>query len=207
MSDIEYRAAQVVDVSFPKRTIEMVVMPYESEATIYLDGKAVTEIVSRGAYDGVELRTSQIKVNRGHIIDDVVGKTIALHPSRQEGLVGEVRISETPRGEETLVLAGDGILDASAGFALMRKNGRTGPVVDGAEVWERRDRRRLNHLFLHHIALTPDPAYQDARVLDVRNAPVGPLEAVTGSSTPNLDRLQLDEWRAKLAALNSRWDV
>jgi HK97 family phage prohead protease len=204
MSELEFRTSTVADVNFPKRLIELVVMPYESEAVIERPTRSWTEIVSRGAFDGVELRTSQIKVNRGHEIDRALGKTVALHPSRQEGLVAELRISETPLGDETLTLADDGVLDASAGFALLRQNGRTGPVIPDAEVWETRSRRRLNHLWLGHIAMTPEPAYEDARVLAVRTS-----TGVDGDETPtpNLDRLQVDGWRAELAAMNSRWGV
>jgi phage head maturation protease len=208
MSEIEFRSSQLADVNYPKRLIELVVMPYESEAEeAEVRGRAVTEIVSRGAFNGVEKRTSQVKVNRGHQLDRVVGRAVALHPSRVEGLVAELRISRTDLGEETLILAEDGLLDASAGFALMRKHGRTGPVIPDAEVWENRNRRRLNHLFLDHIAMVPDPAYQDARVLTVRahhNAPEPP-ETVEGK--PNFDRLRLDELRAQMAVLDNRYSV
>jgi Caudovirus prohead serine protease len=201
MSEIEFRAAQVAEVSFPNRTIELIVMPYEQETEIVERGREFTEIVSRGAFVGVEQRTSQIKVNRGHRIDAVVGKTLALHPSRDEGLLAEVRISRTDLGEETLVLADDGILAASAGFGLLRKNGRTGPVIPRAEVWETKTRRRLNHLFLDHIAMTPDPAY-DSRVLAVRAAASARDAPEPVGATPNKDRLQLEEWRARKAILD-----
>jgi phage head maturation protease len=202
--EVEVRQAEIAGIDFPNRTIELVVMPYEKETpTAMVNGRQVTEIVSRGAFDGVEQRTSQVKVNRGHVLDAVVGKTLALHPSREEGLVAEVRISRTELGEETLVLADDGILAASAGFGLMRKGGMTGPVVPHAEVWESRDRRRLNHLFLHHIAMTPDPAYEDARVLAVRAA-VSPQDAtVAVEATPNMDRLRLLDLLAQEAAVDS----
>jgi phage head maturation protease len=202
MSEIEYRASTVADVNFPKRLIELVVMPYETEAEISTPRRTWTEVVSRGAFEGVELRTSRIRVNRDHVIGDVVGKTVALHPSRVEGLVAELRIFPTPRGEDTLVLADEGGLDASAGFGLLRKNGRTGPVVPGAEVWETRDRRRLNRLFLDHIAMTPEPAYEDARVLAVRSTD-HTTEVV--ASRPNLDRMRLDELRALKADLDARY--
>jgi len=205
MTEIEYRQAEVAQVNFPARTIELVVMPYERETTIVAGNDSFTEIVSRGAFDGVEQRTSQVKVNRGHVLDAVVGKTLALHPSREEGLVAEIRISRTELGEETLVLAEDGILDASAGFGLMRKQGRTGQVVPHAEVWESRGRRRLNHLFLHHIAMTPDPAYEDARVIAVRGA-VSPQDATKApEGTPNMDRYRLDVLRAYSASLDKRY--
>jgi len=202
MTEVEFRQAQIAEVNYPGRTIELVVMPYEKPTLISQAGHTFTEIVTRGAFDGVEQRTSQVKVNRGHVLDAVVGKTLALHPSREEGLVAELRISRTDLGEETLVLADDGILDASAGFGLMRKNGRTGPVVPRAEEWEDRDTRRLNHLFLHHIAMTPDPAYEDAKVLAVRAA-VSPQDAeIASDATPNMDRLALRDLLAREAAVD-----
>jgi phage head maturation protease len=206
MTEIERRTAQVAEVNFPKRQIELIVMPYESETTIDRPGRSWTEVVSRGAFEGVELRTSRIRVNRDHNIGDVVGKTVALHPSRAEGLVAELELFPTDRGEETLILADQGGLDASAGFGLLRKNGRSGPVVPHAEVWEARDRRRLNHLFLHHIAMTPDGAYEDARVLAVRTANDDDLEELVGG-TPNLDRMRLAEDRARMADLDRRYGL
>jgi phage head maturation protease len=118
-----------------------------------------------------------------------------LHPSREEGLVAEVKISPVALGDETLVLAEDGILDASAGFAIKDE--------PGAEVWETRGRHRLNKLWLDHIGLVPDPAYPTASVLAVRQAdPV-----VVASATPNRDRLLLEEARRQYAALDVRWGV
>ena len=201
MSDtLEYRAAQVADVSFPNRTVELIVMPYETETMIAERGKVFTEVVSRGAFDGLEARNARVRVNRDHDVTRTVGRAVAFHPSREEGLVAEIRISATPLGDETLQLADDDVLDASAGFAPLRDS--AGRVVPDAEVWETRSRRRLNHLYLGHIALTPDPAYQDARVLAVR---AHNLEIQAPLGTPNLTRLELDEWRRKLADLDNRY--
>ena len=79
-------------------------MPYEQPAEVSDGGRVVTEVVSRGAFNGIEKRAGQIRANRDHSWDKLVGKIVALHPSRQEGLVAEVRIFETPLGEETLTL-------------------------------------------------------------------------------------------------------
>jgi len=197
--EIEVRAAELLDVSFPKRTIELIVMPYEAEALVMYDGRMITEICSKGAYDGVETRVGRIKVNRDHVRERVLGRSTKFHTSRDDGLVAECRIANTPAGEEALELCADGILDASAGFGLMRKNGRTGPVIPNAETWENRSRRRLNHLYLDHIALTPDPAYEGANVLAVRDRDE-PVAAVVAK--PNLEAFQLREWQEKLAALD-----
>jgi HK97 family phage prohead protease len=174
---LEYREASLVSVSFPDRTIELIVMPYETETGVIEKGKRFTEIVSRGAFDGIERRANRIRVNRDHDVTRTVGRALALHPSRDEGLVAELRIAQTQLGDETLALADEGILDASAGFL---------PMPNG-ETWEGRDRRRLTKLWLGHIAMTPDPAYETARVLAVRSQSLP--EATGGVSTPNLDKL------------------
>src|SRR5262245_24262801 len=110
MSELEFRSSEVSGVSFPRRTIEIVVMPYEREAVVEYHGRMITEVCSRGAYDGMQRRTSQIKVNREHDRFHTCGKTEALHTSRDDGLVAEVRMSKTALGDESLELANDGIL-------------------------------------------------------------------------------------------------
>lgn len=173
---LEYRTATQIGVSFPKRTIELVVMPYEEEALVAFQDRMITEVCSAGAFNGIERRANRIRVNRDHDLKRTVGRAVALHPSRENGLVAELRISSTPLGDETLQLADDEVLDASAGFL---------PMPNGA-VWETRSRRRLNKCWLGHIAMTPDPAYIGANVLAVRNA-----ETITAAGgTPNLDEVR-----------------
>jgi phage head maturation protease len=123
---------------------------------------------------------------------------MAFYPSRREGLVAELKISGTALGEETLRLAADDVLGASAGFALLRKHGRYGPVLPNAEVWESRNRRRLNKLYLAHIALTPDPAYTNTDVLAVRST-------TEKQETPNRDRFELARLKALAADMDARY--
>jgi HK97 family phage prohead protease len=174
--ELEFRSATQVGVSFPKRQIELIVMPYETEAQVVHKGRLIREIVSRGAFEGLDARHRRIAVNRGHVIDQVVGRAVAFHPSREVGLVAELQIARTAAGDETLALADDGLLDASAGFG----------VPDGGETWPERGLRRLNRLWLDHIAMTPDPAYKTAQVLAVREAgePGDPVPR------PNLDMVR-----------------
>jgi HK97 family phage prohead protease len=173
---LEFRAATQLGVSFPNRTIELVVMPYEEPALVAHGDRMVTEICSAGAFAGIERRANRVRVNRDHDLTRTVGRAVAFHPSRSEGLIAELRIAQTPLGDETLQLADEEILDASAGFLPM----------PGGEVWETRSRRRLNKLWLGHIAMTPDPAYMGANVLAVRasDSPAAPGEP---TATPNLD--------------------
>lgn len=174
---LEYRSAQLTGVSFPDRTIELIVMPYEQEAVVSFGGRMIREVCSAGAFDGIERRANRIRVNRDHDVTRTVGRAVSFWPSREEGLVSSIRIAQTVLGDETLQLADEGILDASAGFLPM----------PGGESWEGRSKRRLTKLWLGHIAMTPDPAFESARVLTVRSATADEIEE---SGTPNLDQVR-----------------
>jgi HK97 family phage prohead protease len=170
------RRVSDVDVSFPERTIELVVMPYEEETIVehpQRPGVPVVEICSRGAYDGVERRTARVKLNRDHDDRRIIGRAVSLYPSRTEGLVAKLRVANTDLGNETLELAADGCLDASAGFR---------PIGSDGIRWETRSRCRLLRCFLGHVAMVGEGAYEGAKVLAVRHA-----EQVKRGPTPNLD--------------------
>lgn len=173
---VEFRTVAELGVNWPERLIELVAMPYDVDAGVVVHGRAVVESCAPGAFDGCERRANRVKVNRDHDLQRTVGRASALHPSRAEGLVAELRIAKTPLGDETLALADDHSLEASVGFAVMR----------AGEMWmEQRSRRRLTRCFLEHIALVPEGAY-DGRVLAVR----GPRqEADPRVATPNLDEV------------------
>src|SRR5262245_48632740 len=126
--ELRWRTAQQIGVSFPERTIELVVMPYETEALVGYSGRMVKETIARGAFDGIERRANRVRVNRDHDVKRTVGRAVSFHPSREEGLVAELRIAQTPLGDETLTLADEDMLDASAGFLPM----------PGGEKWEGR---------------------------------------------------------------------
>lgn len=207
-TEVETRSAQVADVNFPKRIVTVVAMPYEQPTEVMYRGRLVSEVVSRGAFDGIERRTSQIKVNRDHDPRQALGKIVGLHPSRTEGLVAEIKISDIPLGHDSLTLANDGVLGASAGFELLRRgpNG-LGPVYPDAEAWENsRSVRRLKRLRLDHLALVSNPAYPGAVVVDVRDAARRLQEGVWDVvGTPNKDRLAHDALVAQHEQLNRRW--
>jgi uncharacterized protein len=175
--ELRFRSATVTGVSFPDRTIEMIVAPYEEETLAEWKGRMVKEIFARGAFEGIQRRANRIKVYRDHFdTQTVVGRAVELHPSREEGLVADVKISNTPLGDETLTLADDGVLGASAGYL----------PLPGGEKWLTRSSVRIVKGWLGHIALVPEPAYEGARVLAVRSKPE------QKPATPNLD--QVREW-------------
>jgi HK97 family phage prohead protease len=195
--ELRVRDAQTIGVSFPKRIIELIVTPYETEthsATIPGRAGVFTEIFSRGAYDGIERRANRIRVNRDHDTRRTVGRAVAFHPSREEGLVAELRIAHTDLGNETLALADEDCLDASAGYVPM----------PGGEKWEARDRLRVNKAWLGHIALTAIPAYDAASVLAVRNA--GERKDERGA-TPNRDQLELQRLKEQYAIIDARYGL
>lgn len=167
-------SSPAMDVSYPQRTIELVVIPYDVPADVLYQNRRVQETIARGAFDGIERRANRVRVNREHQRMFTIGRATTFHPSREEGLVARVKVARTELGDETLELAGAGCLDASAGFL---------PMTDGLE-WLTRTAYRVTRGWLEHIALTPEPAYAGhTPVLSVR-ARAGEPPA---SKTPNLD--------------------
>ena len=114
------KAGELVGVNFPDRTIELIVIPYEHEITvphpIKRDGGLVKEVITRGAFDGIQRRANRIRCNREHDKTLTFGRVAAFHAGHEQGLHAVIRVAHTPLGEETLSLADDGCLDASAGF-------------------------------------------------------------------------------------------
>jgi HK97 family phage prohead protease len=180
---VEWRAAvEVSAVDFADRTIEVIVVPYDEDTTVEYppgSGKLITESVDRGAFVGVEKRPGRVRANRDHDVTRTVGLARAIYTDRPNGLVGEVYVSRTLLGDETLQLADDGVLGASVGMA----------VRPADQVWSAgRSRRRIAKAFLDHIALVPNPAYQGAEVLAVRSQVQAPsFEAPP--ATPYLDEV------------------
>lgn len=174
--EFRFRTAELLDVSYPKRIIELVCAPYDQEALVAYEGRMIHESFKRGCWDGLERRANRVRVNRDHDLKRTVGRALAFHPSRDEGLVSEVKIAKTELGDETLALAEEGILDCSAAYL---------PMPQG-EHWQTRNRVTITRAFLGHLALTPDPAYEGAKVLAMRSAD----ELVEGTETPHLDQVR-----------------
>jgi HK97 family phage prohead protease len=195
---------EIVDVNFPKRMIELVVIPYDTEAQVphptRLDGPMVAEVIGRGAFDGIEKRPNRIKANREHQVLHTFGKCRALYPSRENGLVAEVEVRNTPLGDETLELASGGCLEASAGFS----------VKPGGWHWETRGSRyRVDTAWLRHVSLVSEGAYGEAApVLAVRTQPAMTAEqAAMPRLSGYLRDQRLAEYRAQEAAMDARWQV
>jgi HK97 family phage prohead protease len=183
------RDARTVAVNYPERTIDLIVMPYDEEALVPYGDRMVYEQIAPGAFAGIQKRANRIRVNRDHKLERTVGRALSFDPDHPDGLFGRIRISRTELGEETLELANDGNLDASAGFL---------PMPDGIHWIERSRRVRYTKCWLGHIALTPEPAYDGARVLAVRSQQEPPR-----TPTPNLDRVRADILEARYSRISA----
>ena len=165
MSDVEprelwHRTAELVGVSFPDRTIELIVMPYETETIVPYQGRMVREVIARGAFDGIERRANRVRVNRDHQAERTVGRATTFH-AVTPGRPGR-------RGADRPDRPGRRDADACRGRDPRRIRGVRADVPAGTG----RDGRNTasTKAWLGHIAMTPDPAYVDAQVLAVRSA-------------------------------------
>lgn len=180
--EIRSSSTQIADVDSRQRIITLITVPYEQWAKVEYRGEVWDEIFSRTAFDGIEKRPQRVRVNREHLRGDTVGKAVAFYPDRPEGLVSEVRISKTLRGDDTLALAEDDCLSSSVGFGVLPSN----QMLD-----RRLMQRRINKAWLDHIALVESPAYVGADVLDVRT-PFVVAPDVVPLHTPVLDDFLAD---------------
>jgi HK97 family phage prohead protease len=191
MTDIELptalewceRAGGDVDaVSYPKRMVTVVAVPYDTDADIREDdGSEFTEQFARGAFNGIQPRTGHIHANRDHDRTRPVGRADKFYPNDRRGLVADIKVSRTELGEETLALAADGVLHSSIKF---------GAYPADIEYSERGRRRTIRRAFLDHIAFVTEPAYATANVLAVRHRGAG---VAATSATPLLDEI-MAQW-------------
>ena len=189
---VELRSAAVGEVNFAQRLVTMIVAPYEQSAPVMWRGEVWHESFQRSAWDGIEKRPNRVRANRDHNKSRTVGKAMRFFPSRDEGLVAEVRIAQTALGDETLTLADEKCLGISAGFAALPQD----QILDrGAKT------RSIKRAFLDHISFVEDPAYDGAQVLEIReNEIVIPDDEATAilTGTPIMDELMSDPFFASL---------
>src|SRR3954466_14588884 len=90
------RRAELVGVNFPDRMIEVVVIAYEREVEvphpIKRGGPRCIEVITRGAFDGVERRANRIRANRDHDEARTFGRAAALRPGEHAGLKADIRV-------------------------------------------------------------------------------------------------------------------
>lgn len=181
---IELRRASVGEVNTAKRTVTLVVTPYEEWTPVMWNDQVWEESFSRSAWNGIEGRPNRVKANRDHNKERTVGRALKFFPSRAEGLVSEVRMAATPLGDETLALLDDDCLGVSAGF---------GALPSGQQIDRANRRRTVTTAYLDHISFVEDPAYTGARVLEIReNQIIIPAEIMPDLPVPVTP--SVDEW-------------
>ncbi len=199
---LEFRnAVGVTDVNFEQRIVTLIAVPYESPAKIAFKGELWSEIFERDAFSGAQKSPNRIRANRDHDRSRTMGKVVRFDRTCEEGLATEIRIAQTPLGDETLALAAEDMLSASIGFKAAPQDMK----LDRHTMT-----RRIHRAFLDHVSFVEDPAYEGARILAVRSngdepEPQEPPE--TSSKTPLLDQWSDDEmlrWAA--ARLNKLAD-
>jgi phage head maturation protease len=172
MTEQHVRAAAIDDVAFGKREITLIAVPYNEEAAVPdWQPEADRESFMPGSFEGIESRTRQITLNRDHSRERVIGSGLSFDTKHQRGLLSTFKVSKTPLGDESLQLAADGVLRASISFSARSQDMA---VKDGV--------MRFYRAFIGHVALTPEPAYAGADVLNVRTG-----ETLADTPTPNLD--------------------
>src|SRR5262245_29927101 len=93
---IEFRAAIVGDVNFAQRSVTAIAVPYDQAAKVIYRGEVWDEIFCRGSCDEVGKSPHRVRVNRDHDRSRTVGKAVHFWPEREEGLVTELRMAQTP---------------------------------------------------------------------------------------------------------------
>jgi HK97 family phage prohead protease len=185
---VEERAATLDHVDFGQRILTLVAVPYEQPTPVEYRNEMWREVFSRAAFQGFDPARRRIPVSavlRAPAVDHhdghLVGKVSAVLPDRPDGLVVDVRISNTPAGDETLQLATDDALSPSVGFA----SGGRDHHLD-----RRTMTRRIHRAFLDHISMVPVPAYSGARVIGIRSH--GGASELAPLHTPVLDEFLAD---------------
>jgi len=141
------------------RYLRGVVVPWAGE---YRMPSGVTESFERGAFTKtLKERGHKIPLYQQHESNTTlpVGRSVSWEDTH-DGLVAEFRMARTERATEVLSLAKDGMVTGlSVGFIPIRS--RTETRSTGQHVVRVEAR-------MHHVGFVEDPAYQEARVLSVR---------------------------------------
>lgn len=163
-AEVIERADSVLDdVRFKDRIIDVVAVPWGQEAEVLWRSEIWREMFERGAFNGIEGHAGRYPVNREHMRGDTVGRVVRFDPYNERGLIASARISKTPRGDDTLELAADGVLGASVGYFVKRGSDFVANT--------RTKLRTIKRAFIHHLAMTESPSFDDAMPVAVREGP------------------------------------
>ncbi|GAA1549910.1 hypothetical protein GCM10009804_03110 [Kribbella hippodromi] len=111
------------------RTIRGIAVPYSQ--AVRIDAR-LTEQFARGAFNHQLRAANRVKLARGHLPmgGSLIGRATLLRDDAA-GLYAELRVSETPLGDETLALVKDGALtDLSIGFRERKNRNLPGGITE-----------------------------------------------------------------------------
>lgn len=148
------------------RTVDVRIVPYGVAAEVSDDGRNFyREKWDDHAFDDQLVAGHRLKVllNFEHLsgISNIVGRGVSLRSVVGDGLHGSFRMDDGPDGDKALGLVNDGILDSVSLEAYPKKSVRS---ADGT----------VNRVKAHlrNVALCRTPAFSDAKVLAIREAPI-----------------------------------
>lgn len=156
------------------RTITGLAVPFDTETEII---PGFREKIARGA---INLDTQPALFYRH---SEPIGVITAMS-EQPDGLMIEARISDTALGRDAATLARDGAIKSlSIGFFEREYTDST--TEDGATL------RTQTAIDLREVSLVPVPAYEDAKITDVREAqtPTTPTPTTTTKGNPMTDQI------------------
>lgn len=150
------------------------------------------DVVTRGAFaKTIKERGDRIKVLRGHDDEKPIGLPIEMKED-EFGLFSVSKISETPLGDESLVLAKDGIFDLSIGYVPIKVDFmRMADFDDESEVAGEDVIRLLKEIKLYEYSLVAFPSNEMARITSVKGRSVDDLASLLVALPRMLEKAQL----------------
>jgi phage head maturation protease len=175
------------DVNFKDRTIDVIAVPWDEAAEVDWRGETWKEVFERYALNEAAQDKVRVPVNRQHNRADTIGRITRIDPRTHErGALASVKIARTPRGDETLQLASEGMLGASVGYFVRKPS--------DVLVLRRSMTRRVQRAFLDHLSMVEDPAYKGAETVAVHDLWTPHPEAGKQPlATPALDEFLADD--------------
>lgn len=175
------------DVNFKDRIIDVIAVPWDEDAEIVWRGEVWKEIFERQALNEAAQQRARVPVNRQHNRSDTVGRIVSIDPKADKrGALTSVKVARTPRGDETLQLASEGMLGASVGYFVRKPS--------DVLVLRRSMTRRVQRAFLDHLSMVEDPAYKGAETVAVHDVwTPHPAAGERSLRTPALDEFLVDD--------------
>jgi phage head maturation protease len=188
MIEVFERSGAVVsdDVNFKDRIIEVIAVPWDQKAEVRWRDETWGEVFERSAFDEAVQGSVRIPVNREHQRGYTVGRIVNMDSGNVQGLLASVKVARTPRGDDTLQLASEGMLGASIGYFIRKASD---VALDRSAML-----RRVKRAFLDHLSMVESPAFAGAETVAVHDVSTPhPAAGTQPLVTPSLDEWMTDD--------------